>query len=208
MIYQLLPIVLMLIDRSTQQYTTPVTEEDKNAAVQCHNNYRSQLALGNVENKTGGEKMPKASNMYKLTWDENLANLSQEWANKCLLRHSWNGWAGENLAYNGGTFTNKDAFEYACIRWWRELGLYGINQELTLDGDSLESIGHWTNMAWANTDRIGCAVARNCPNTNWKTYIVCWYYKGGNYLGEPVYGVGEPCSKCDKCDKSTGLCYQ
>uniref|UniRef100_A0A183BTV8 SCP domain-containing protein n=1 Tax=Globodera pallida TaxID=36090 RepID=A0A183BTV8_GLOPA len=63
-------------------------------------------------------------------------------------------------------------------------------------------------MAWANTDRIGCAVARNCPNTNWKTYIVCWYYKSGNYLGVPVYGVGEPCSKCDKCDKSTGLCYQ
>uniref|UniRef100_A0A914HMM9 SCP domain-containing protein n=1 Tax=Globodera rostochiensis TaxID=31243 RepID=A0A914HMM9_GLORO len=208
MIYQLLTIVLMLIDRSTQQYTTTLTEEDKNAAVQCHNNYRSQLALGNMVNKTGGNKMPKASNMYKMTWDDGLAKFAQEWANKCNLKHSWNGWAGENLAYNGGTFSNKDAFVDACNRWWNELAVYGFKKELTLDDATLHPLGHWTQMAWQNSDKIGCAVAKNCPNTNWKTYVVCWYFKPGNYFGVPVYGVGEPCSKCDKCDKATGLCYQ
>ncbi|KAL3106421.1 hypothetical protein niasHT_016404 [Heterodera trifolii] len=68
--------------------------------------YRSQLALGFVGNKTGGNKMPNANNMYKLQWDNALAKFANEWANNCTMSHSWNGWAGENLAMNGGTFSN------------------------------------------------------------------------------------------------------
>ncbi|KAL3124615.1 hypothetical protein niasHT_010456 [Heterodera trifolii] len=192
---------------SSPQYTLPVTEEDKNAAVQCHNKFRSELALGNSLNKTGGNKMPSASNMRKMEWDDNLAKFAAEWANKCSISHSWNGWAGENLAMNGGTFTNKDAFEYACGRWWGELAALGFPKDLILTGENFGGIGHWTQMAWANTDRIGCAMAQNCPNTNWKTYVVCWYYAAGNYFGSPVYEAGEPCSKCSpKCDKAIGLC--
>ncbi|KAL3077432.1 hypothetical protein niasHT_033970 [Heterodera trifolii] len=192
---------------SSPQYTLPVTEEDKNAAVQCHNKFRSELALGNSFNKTGGNKMPSASNMRKMEWDDNLAKFAAEWANKCSISHSWNGWAGENLAMNGGIFTNKDAFEYACGRWWGELAALGFPKDLILTGENFGGIGHWTQMAWANTDRIGCAMAKNCPNTNWKTYVVCWYYAAGNYFGSPVYEAGEPCSKCSpKCDKAIGLC--
>ncbi|KAL3100787.1 hypothetical protein niasHT_021073 [Heterodera trifolii] len=201
----------MLFGPSVQQYTKTPTNEDKEAAVNCHNKFRSQLALGNADNKLGGNKMPKAGNMRKFEWDENLAKYADEWANKCTLSHSWNGWAGENLAMNGGTFSNKDGFEYACGRWWDELNRYGFNPDLIMTGENFSGIGHWTQMAWADTDRIGCAMAQNCPNTTWKTYVVCWYYTGGNYFGAPVYLAGEPCSKCkenDICDKATGLCSQ
>nr|AVA09705.1 putative effector protein [Heterodera avenae] len=204
---KLVPILLMLFGHSAQQQNDPLTEEDKNTMLKCHNDWRSKLAMGNITNKNGGNKMPKANNMRKVLWDDGLAKYATDWANKCSFSHSWNGWAGESWAANGGTFTNKDAFVDACNRWWNELDQFGFNPDLILTGDNFAGIGHWTQMAWAKTDRIGCGVAKNCPNTNWKTYVVCWYYEAGNYIGQPVYTAGEPCSKCNTADKcENGLC--
>ncbi|KAL3078718.1 hypothetical protein niasHT_036055 [Heterodera trifolii] len=48
-----------------RQHTKKPTNEDNEAAVPIvHNKFRSQLALGNADNKLGGKKkMPKAGNM-------------------------------------------------------------------------------------------------------------------------------------------------
>ena len=40
------------------------------------------------------------------------------------------------------------------------------------DVDLFESCGHFTQMAWAETTEIGCAV-QNCPNQG--SYLVCRY---------------------------------
>ncbi|CAD5233912.1 unnamed protein product [Bursaphelenchus xylophilus] len=63
-------------------------------------------------------------------------------------------------------------------------------------------------MAWAETDRIGCAL-KNCSNgkaqkldyDDW-TFTACNYMPLGNVASYDVYIPGKPCSKCG----SKGVC--
>uniref|UniRef100_A0A4W5Q8Q5 Peptidase inhibitor 15 n=1 Tax=Hucho hucho TaxID=62062 RepID=A0A4W5Q8Q5_9TELE len=61
---------------------------------------------------------------------------------------------------------------------------------------------HYTQMVWATTNKVGCAV-HTCHNMNvwgnvWKraTFLVCNYSSKGNWIGEAPYKVGVPCSAC------------
>nr|CAD2184176.1 unnamed protein product [Meloidogyne enterolobii] len=59
-------------------------------------------------------------------------------------------------------------------------------------------------MAWWNTNRVGCGLAR-CDR--YKTYIVCNYDPVGNVITLGVYEIGTPCSGCpDKCNSTNKLC--
>ncbi|KIH46914.1 hypothetical protein ANCDUO_23029 [Ancylostoma duodenale] len=61
------------------------------------------------------------------------------------------------------------------------------------------------HMAWHNNVRLGCGIAR-CPSFY---FVVCHYAPGGNYIGQPFYTVGSPCSMCPggtTCNNSTVLC--
>ena len=67
------------------------------------------------------------------------------------------------------------ALQQACEGWWNELNQFGIQPSLQLTTFELgKGIGHWSQMAWAKTAKIGCGVG-NCPNSYWKTYVVCNY---------------------------------
>lgn len=89
-------------------------------------------------------------------------------------------------------------------------------------------VGHYTQMIWADTDTLGCAVASYTSpnprsaikqeptkqfhpvygeiiilpakiNKKWHhLLLVCNYSPGGNYLGAPLYDQGLPCSGCPK----------
>ncbi|KAL3073528.1 hypothetical protein niasHS_017095 [Heterodera schachtii] len=195
----------MLIGRS-MGFATPMSAEDKAAIVQCHNNYRSQLALGKVANKTG-QTMPTAANMAKMVWDDGLGKSAQDWASKCQIQHSGTDF-GENLYFSSWRdFPNKEVLEKSCNAWWSELAEFGINKDMWLDDDNLSKVGHWTQMAWFNSVQIGCAVA-NCDG-EWQTYVVCHYNPGGNYVWMSAYKSGPICSECEaprKCNNSSGLC--
>ncbi|NXF94882.1 PI15 inhibitor, partial [Eubucco bourcierii] len=61
---------------------------------------------------------------------------------------------------------------------------------------------HYTQMVWATSNRIGCAI-HTCHNMNvwgavWRqaVYLVCNYAPKGNWIGEAPYKVGVPCSAC------------
>ena len=45
-----------------------------------------------------------------------------------------------------------------------------------------ENVGHYTQMVWPTTTRVGCAVASNARND----YLVCRYSPAGNIDGRPV----------------------
>ena len=63
----------------------------------------------------------------------------------------------------------------ACNSWWGEAKSKGIPNNLVLTKKLLSTgVGHFTQMAWANTNKIGCSVVR-CPKSEWKTYVVCQY---------------------------------
>ncbi|NXP61732.1 CRLD2 protein, partial [Chloropsis cyanopogon] len=76
---------------------------------------------------------------------------------------------------------------------------------------------HYTQIVWATTNRIGCAV-NVCKQMNvwgeiWENavYLVCNYSPKGNWIGEAPYKTGRPCSECPpsyggSCQNN--LCYK
>ena len=69
--------------------------------------------------------------------------------------------------------------------------------------------GHYTQIVWANTYKIGCGYTAYRKRNFVKKFIVCNYGDAGNLLGAPMYEVGRPCSKCPAniCSrKNPGLC--
>ena len=79
----------------------------------------------------------------------------------------------------------------ACNAWWGESTTDGvppswINNFLPTDNkendEKFEAVGHWTQMAWAKTYQIGCAL-KVChkPDCN-GNLIDCRYYPGLVYL--------------------------
>ncbi|KHJ85836.1 SCP-like protein [Oesophagostomum dentatum] len=69
-------------------------------------------------------------------------------------------------------------------------------------------IGHYTQMAWETSYKLGCSV-EHCSSM---TYVVCQYGPTGNAPNYPIYTVGDPCKNdrgCPndyKCSVSEGLC--
>ena len=47
---------------------------------------------------------------------------------------------------------------------------------------SWEKVGHYTQMVWPTTTRVGCAIASNAAND----YLDCRYSPGGIFIGRPL----------------------
>lgn len=145
--------------------------------------------------------------MEVMTWDVNLAALSLKWAKKCLWKHDPDNGklkTGENLGLNSGwnAVGTKSALGITNA-WWNENRWYNITSHKCQSG---KVCGHYTQMAWAKSKRLGCA-AYKCSNIvvngkTWSTgYItVCKYSPPGNYKGVRPYQVGPSCAFCPtKC---------
>uniref|UniRef100_A0A914PKI9 SCP domain-containing protein n=1 Tax=Panagrolaimus davidi TaxID=227884 RepID=A0A914PKI9_9BILA len=205
--------------------TSPLTPKLRQVFVDKHNGYRSTLANGKSQLPDGSFASP-ASNMYKLKYSCDLEKVAQEWADRCIWEHSpvdhRNG--GENLyAIISGSEGKGQYFEQSIQdsndAWWNELrqfgGITSTNVTLTMPAFNT-GIGHWSQMAWATTQTVGCGF-RECsrPDGTIMFFVVCNYRPSGNYLNQNIYQIGQPCSRnssCtavpnSSCEISTGLCY-
>ena len=48
-------------------------------------------------------------------------------------------------------------------------------------------IGHYTQVVWADTEELGCGMVYYKSGTNYETFTVCNYAKGGNFQGLGTY---------------------
>lgn len=99
---------------------------------------------------------------------------------------------GENLLWTSIYWTINSAVGAIENLWWDEYQdwTYG-NHNAGCEAGSV--CGHFTQMAWANTRYIGCAVANNCANGS---VLVCNYFPAGNFNSVPPYEEGDSCSNC------------
>nr|XP_021526663.1 cysteine-rich secretory protein LCCL domain-containing 2 [Aotus nancymaae] len=76
---------------------------------------------------------------------------------------------------------------------------------------------HYTQIVWATTNKIGCAVNTCRRMTVWgdvwenAVYLVCNYAPKGNWIGEAPYKNGRPCSECPPSyggGCKNNLCYR
>ncbi|KAK0394047.1 hypothetical protein QR680_000543 [Steinernema hermaphroditum] len=115
--------------------------------------------------------------MYKMSYDCQLEKIAQSWADRCEFKHSPSSLrnAGENLYMSWPTVQNDGPALAASDSWWSELKEIGVEQfspqfnftEFLFS----KGVGHYTQMAWAKTTKIGCGHAK-CPNMN---LVVCNY---------------------------------
>jgi pathogenesis-related protein 1 len=114
-----------------------------------------------------------------LTWSAALALRAQDWANTLLARnqliHRPKSDYGENLFAVTGAAASPESVVGAWDAEARDYD-YASNK-------CRRMCGHYTQIVWAATTRVGCGMARNSRREVW----VCNYDPPGNYLGRRPY---------------------
>ncbi|KAJ1701713.1 hypothetical protein LUZ63_001492 [Rhynchospora breviuscula] len=126
----------------------------------AHNKARAAVGVGGV------------------SWDSTVQAYAQSYANKrkgdCKLIHS-GGPYGENLFWGWGKdYSGIDAVD----NWVSEKQYYNYNTNTCASG---KVCGHYTQVVWRSTTKIGCAKVV-CDN-NAGIFIICSYNPPGNYPG-------------------------
>ncbi|XP_039591167.1 peptidase inhibitor R3HDML-like [Polypterus senegalus] len=185
-----------------------ISSLDMAALLEYHNRVRSQV-------------FPPAANMEYMVWDERLAKSAEAWASQCIWDHGPSQlmkFVGQNLAIYSGRYRSITEL----VKSWhdeRHYYSYPYPQECTPSCPNKCSgsvCSHYTQMVWASSNRIGCAV-NSCSNMNvwgntWRqaVLLVCNYSIKGNWIGEAPYKMGRPCSACPPSyggSCSNNLCF-
>ena len=127
-----------------------------------------------------------ASPLPPLTWDSGIAATAQAYAENCVFEHSGADGLGENLAANAGSVVSPAS---VVERWVAEVDFYDYEANSCASG---EMCGHYTQVVWAETLRLGCGYKQcttNSPFEGFDTWDnwVCNYAPPGNWVGERPY---------------------
>jgi len=137
--------------------------------------------------------VPASPALPPLTWSVELAATAQAYSDQlastgCGLSHSTTDY-GENLYWQRGlTVTASDVAE----SWYEEVMCYtpgpfmrgDMCDMACTDAMNASGCGHYTQVIWRNTQRLGCGVAV-CPSG--AEIWTCNYDPPGNYLGQNAY---------------------
>ncbi|XP_041624437.1 cysteine-rich secretory protein LCCL domain-containing 1 isoform X1 [Vulpes lagopus] len=171
-----------------------ITDNDMQSILDLHNKLRSQV-------------YPTASNMQYMTWDVELERSAESWAETCLWEHGPANLLpsiGQNLGAHWGRYRPPTFHVQA---WYDEVRDFSYPYEHECNPYcpfrcSGPVCTHYTQVVWATSSRIGCAI-NLCHNMNiwgqiWPkaVYLVCNYSPKGNWWGHAPYKHGRPCSAC------------
>ncbi|KAL6745175.1 CAP domain-containing protein [Haematococcus lacustris] len=156
---------------------------------------RAPSGTGCAAGKQNGNDILALHNAYRaahsapaLSWDSQLQSKAQSWANNlasnCQLYHSG---SGENLASGFASWAD------AAYAWYVEYKQYNYNAP----GYSA-AVGHFTQMVWLGTTKLGCATANSKCSQG--VIYVCQYDPPGN--------VNAPQYFRDNVRAPSGSCYQ
>lgn len=173
-------------------------------------------AIIKAHNRARSITKPTASNMLRITWDNALARTAVGYTRKCIYEHNPDpthtrfGYIGENLFISTGLPFNAKLLDHAVRAWDQEKTVYNYYKDSCRKGNIC---GHYTQIVWADTFKIGCGVTRcggiNVRGRRWKNAILfaCNYGPGGNYDGTKPYERGVKCKNCATGDRCVGkLC--
>ena len=118
-----------------------------------------------------------------LAWSSAVAATAEAWASGCEFVHNPNSGYGENIYATSGSATPADV----VADWVAEKSGY----DYATNSCSKSTCGHYTQVVWAKTTKLGCGVA-NCTTGSpfgtgaWQLWV-CDYDPPGNYSGEKPY---------------------
>jgi len=132
-----------------------------------------------------------AKGLAPLVWDEDLEAIAAAWGATCtdneppagLIDHNdgrsdtYPQYVGENIYASSGQSSGP-----AAVASW-------MSEEADYDyaNNACSGVcGHYTQVVWADTTKVGCAIA-DCPSLQFGWGVVCNYAPGGNANGERPY---------------------
>jgi uncharacterized protein YkwD len=119
-----------------------------------------------------------------LTWDSGLAkeaySVAKQNAEKGELEHIVTSGHGQNLYMVYGTRVPQSPLTSADASWQDEKKLWDKKSTKTYYGDT----GHYTQVVWKATTRVGCGVADGVVSTLPAKFVACNYSPAGNVLGQ------------------------
>lgn len=205
-----LVLLLLSMNLVTNARADSLTETEKNRILEAHNQVRAQVAKGQLG------KQPSAANMSVLVWDEALERVAQGWADQCVFSHNdervteYRTAGGESSSVGGNLFAtsvDEKVPTEAVKSWLAEHTRFTFGP---VSRKAVPATGHYTQLAWAATRRVGCAQA-TCPSLvsgARDQLLVCNYAPAGNFISNVPYQSGPTASQCppDLPEVSNGLC--
>ncbi|XP_022081893.1 peptidase inhibitor 15-like [Acanthaster planci] len=173
--------------RFARQTSGGYSRDDIQAMLNAHIEYRRNVT-------------PPAADMNIITWNTELANLAQGWAQGCVFEH---GFPSDPQAYNGLVAQNiwMGSQSYGLTRsvtaWYNEYKDYDYPTATCSAG---AVCGHYRVMIYSELESIGCGSAA-CNNGR-DVLTVCNYGPSVPNKGVP-YKAGPPCALCAS---GTGWC--
>ncbi|CAG9854368.1 unnamed protein product [Phyllotreta striolata] len=188
------------IDPLNIAFVDPRITKSKKKIVSYHNHLRSIV-------------QPTASNMLRMRWHKKAASAAQRWASKCIfLTHDDD--AGRYIDNYGACGQNIFVSTYK-VNWFEAIKTWWMEKNLFIYGkpnQDYRTIGHYTQVVWATTHRVGCGFAECFSDTEFGTKVfynyVCNYCPAGNRRGKVhrPYKRGEPCNSCKRHCGKNKLC--
>ncbi|GBG59058.1 hypothetical protein CBR_g24404 [Chara braunii] len=116
-----------------------------------------------------------------LIWSDTVASSAASWASHlvvdCQIVHTVSGY-GENLAIS---WTPNTTISDVVAAWADERRYYNYTT------NTCSAVcGHYTQVVWATTKQVGCAISSCNDGSNAKIYV-CRYNPPGNYRGQKPY---------------------
>jgi len=146
-----------------------LTPEEIRQLLASHNKARAKVGLGPL---VWSDRLA----LYAHEWADHLASISRRMEHR---PHSgrWKQEYGENLFMGTAGYYG---VEDAVAMWEREKSAYDGG---TINEFNVHACGHYTQLVWRTTKRIGCAKVECAGNV----IIVCNYDPPGNVLGQTPY---------------------
>ena len=179
----------------------PPSDEEKQLALRTHNDFRRRVADDETRRLKGPVVIPN------LIWDDKLAAFAQEWADSEAARlktlsfeagrpqHRQNNPNGENLYTGWSTPGTPDRLPVRAVQWWFSEQIYYDVDSSTCSAPPNETCGHYTQVVWAATQRLGCGrsewQSKNAKSETVKNQClwVCNYAPPGNVTGQRPYNL-------------------
>lgn len=103
-----------------------VSCQDKQLILDEHNSLREKISFGEIQG------MPSAANMRELTWDDELADMAQNWATKCAeirdpFRHIRGFYVEQNMlkTISSTQFNDLPDWRQTIYNWFNEVQYKG-----------------------------------------------------------------------------------
>lgn len=169
------PSIFTTLLQSNQEISSDPEPENMKGITARHNEYRAKVGAP------------------PLVWSSELAAYAQAWASElkkrdCDLDHrpysgKWKQQYGENIYWSDGI---KNTPATVADDWGSEKYDFNYNtcnyNNFTSNG---KIVGHYTQMVWSKTQKIGCAMVRCGDQEIW----VCNYSPAGNMMGQKPYEI-------------------